>query len=70
MKIAQEPDLSFPKRLTSKHDCRLVPAHPQRIAAGEQDRSQSHADNAITWARPRELALSLAASCFRAMILP
>jgi len=70
MEITQELDRPLPKRLTSKHRCRFVSAHSPRSAAGEQDGGQSHADNAITWARPRELTVNLAASRFRAMILP
>jgi hypothetical protein len=69
MKSAQKSDLPLPKRLTSKHDCRLVRAHPPRITTGKKDGGKSHADKAITWARLRELTVNLAASRFRAMIL-
>jgi hypothetical protein len=69
VKAAQEIELPSPKRLALKDHCRFVAAHPPRTTASEKDGGKSHAGNAITWARPRELALCLAASRFRAMIL-
>lgn len=69
VKAAQEVQLPPPKRLGLKDDCRFVPAHPPRTTASEKDGGKSHADNAITWTRPRELTLCLAATRFRAMVL-
>ena len=61
-KLSQKLDLPLPKRLAAKNNLRLVPAHPPRLAASEQDRGKSHG---------AMLSLGrLAASAFRAMILP